>query len=132
MANTFQLSVVAPDKTIVDEVTESVTAPGVQGYFGVLAGHEPFVTQLKSGVVAYLDGAGQEQKVAVSGGFVEASGDHVIILADSAERGVDIDRARAESAASRAKDRLANRDGIDTPRAKSALERAENRLRLAK
>ncbi|MCH8274316.1 MAG: F0F1 ATP synthase subunit epsilon, partial [Armatimonadetes bacterium] len=48
--NTFQLSVVTPDRQVIDEATESVVAPGVEGYFGVMAGHEPFVTQLEVGV----------------------------------------------------------------------------------
>jgi F-type H+-transporting ATPase subunit epsilon len=132
MANTFQLSVVSPDKTVADEVTESVTAPGVEGYFGVQAGHEPFVTQLKTGVVTYRDAAGQDQKVAVSGGFVEASGDHVIIIADSAERSGDIDKARALAAVERAKARL-SQPTQDTAleRANAALERATNRLKVA-
>lgn len=131
MASTFQLSVVSPDRRVVDEVTESVIAPGVMGYFGVLAGHEPFVTQLQTGVLTYKDAAGQDQFVAVSGGFLEASGDHVIVVADAAERPQDIDRERARAAAERARKRLAERqEGTDIARATAALERATTRLRL--
>lgn len=132
MPSTFQLSVVAPDKTVVDEIAESVSAPGVLGYFGVLAGHEPFVTQLRTGVVTYRDAGGREQTVAVSGGFVEASSDHVIIIADSAERTGDIDRARALAAQERAKQRLAQAGtDVNVARAQAALERATNRVNLA-
>lgn len=133
MAEAFQLSVVAPDKTIVDEVTESVIAPGLNGYFGVHSGHEPFVTQLRPGIVTYKDAGGAEQRVAISGGFAEVSADHVILLADSAERQADIDVSRAENAADRARNRLSDRTAeIDAARAQAALERAENRLRLGR
>jgi F-type H+-transporting ATPase subunit epsilon len=101
--STFQLSVVAPDKTVVDEVVDSVTAPGILGYFGILAGHEPFVTQLKPGVVTYRDAAGAESHVFVAGGFCEASGDAVIILADRAEPPTTKERAAALAAAENAR-----------------------------
>ena len=106
MANqTFNLSVVAPDKTVVDEVVDSVMAPGVMGYFGILAGHEPFVTQLKSGVVTFRDAAGAESHVFVAGGFCEASGDAVIILADRAEPPSTKERAESLAAAEAARQR---------------------------
>ena len=129
--SSFQLSVVAPDKTVVDEVTEIVAAPGVEGYFGVMAGHEPFVTQLKAGVLTYKDAAGQDQTVAIAGGFLEAGRDHVIVLADAAERSGDIDEARALAAIERAKARL-QKPGADVnvARAQAALEKAANRLRF--
>lgn len=101
----FQLSVVAPDRTVVDEVVDSVTAPGVQGYFGILAGHEPFVTQLKPGVVTYRDAAGAESHVFVAGGFCEASGESVIILADRAEPPTTRERALSLAAAEAAHQR---------------------------
>jgi F-type H+-transporting ATPase subunit epsilon len=132
MPTTFQLSVVSPDKTVVDEATDSVIVPGVEGYFGVQAGHEPFVTQLRTGVVSYKDAAGQDQTVAVSGGFVEASSDHVIVIADSAERSGDIDRARALEALERAKERLSNRTSdVSLERAQASLERSTNRIKVA-
>ena len=47
----FHLSVVAPDRSVVEESVQSVTLPGVAGYLGVLAGHEPLVVALKPGVL---------------------------------------------------------------------------------
>jgi F-type H+-transporting ATPase subunit epsilon len=114
MANqTFNLSVVAPDKTVVDEVVDSVMAPGVMGYFGIMAGHEPFVTQLKPGVVTFRDGAGAESHVFVAGGFCEASGDQVIILADRAEPPTTRERALSLAEAESARQRGHEIDIID-------------------
>jgi F-type H+-transporting ATPase subunit epsilon len=132
MASTFQLSVVAPDKTVIDELTDTVVAPGVNGYLGVQANHEPFITQLRVGVLEFRDAGGTMQKVAIAGGFLETDGEHVIVLADAAERSGDIDRARAMAAAERAKQRLQEKSSdLNLDRATAALERAANRIKLA-
>ena len=133
MAEKIKLEVVTPEKYVVDEEVEIVVAPGVLGEFGVLIGHTPFLTTLKTGTVRYTDANGKERFVFVSGGFAEALPDKVTVLAESAERRRDIDVARAKAAQQRAQDRLAHEkaEDIDFLRAKIALERAISRLNLA-
>lgn len=130
MAKTFDLSVVSADRTLVAEVSDMIIAPGKNGYFGVLAGHEPFLTSLKPGIVLFNDAGGHEQKVAISGGFLETDGSKVIVLADAAERVEEIDVERAMKALERAKARLAEKSqDVNLSRATASLERAANRLR---
>ena len=133
MAEMIKLEVVTPEKYVVDEEVEIAVAPGVLGEFGVLIGHTPFLTTLKTGTVRFTDVNGTERFVFVSGGFAEALPDKVTVLAESAERRSDIDVARANAAQQRAQDRLAQEkaEDIDFLRAKIALERAINRLNLA-
>jgi F-type H+-transporting ATPase subunit epsilon len=133
MAEKIKLEVVTPEKYVVDEEVEIVVAPGVLGEFGVLIGHTPFLTTLKTGTVRYTDANGKERFVFVSGGFAEALPDKVTVLAESAERRGEIDVARAKAAQQRAQDRLAQEkaEDIDFVRAKAALERAISRLNLA-
>ena len=133
MAEMIKLEVVTPEKYVVDEEVEIVVAPGVIGEFGVLIGHTPFLTTLKTGTVRYTDANGKERFVFVSGGFAEALPDKVTVLAESAERRRDIDVARANAAQQRAQDRLAQEkaEDIDFVRAQAALERAINRIKLA-
>ena len=133
MAEKIKLEVVTPEKYVVDEEVEIVVAPGVIGEFGVLIGHTPFLTTLKTGTVRYTDANGKERFVFVSGGFAEALPDKVTVLAESAERRRDIDVERAKAAQKRAQDRLAQEkaEDIDFLRAKVALERAISRLDLA-
>ncbi len=133
MAEMIKLEVVTPEKYVVDEEVEIAVAPGVIGEFGVLSGHTPFLTTLKTGTVRYTDANGTERFVFVSGGFAEALPDKVTVLAESAERRSDIDVARAKAAQDRAQDRLAQEkaEDIDFLRAKIALERAISRLNLA-
>ena len=136
MAGNIRLQVVTPQKLVVDEDAQIVMAPGSQGEFGVLIGHTPFLTTLKNGTVRYDDPNGQEHYVFVSGGFAEALPDRVTVLAESAERQDDIDKARAQAAMERAQKRLdgealAPGEKIDEARARAALERAMHRIALA-
>ncbi len=133
MAEKIKLEVVTPEKYVVDEEVEIAVAPGVLGEFGVLIGHTPFLTILKTGTVRYTDANGKERFVFVSGGFAEALPDKVTVLAESAERRSDIDIERAKAAQQRAQDRLAREkaEDVDFIRAKVALERAISRIRLA-
>jgi F-type H+-transporting ATPase subunit epsilon len=106
--------------------------PGSEGYFGVLPGHAPLLATLGIGELTYRIGR-DERHVAIAGGFAEVRNDKVIVLADSAERPQDIDRARAERARDRAEQRLAGRaqDEIDYARAGAALARALTRIQVA-
>jgi F-type H+-transporting ATPase subunit epsilon len=114
-------------------MAQIVMAPGSLGEFGVLSGHTPFMTSLKTGVIHYRDESGKDQFVFVSGGFAEALPKKVTVLAESAEKKEDIDIERAKAAAQRAQERLAEdrkRDDIDFIRAQTALQRAIVRIGL--
>lgn len=126
----FELA--TPNRLVASQEVDEVVAPGVQGYFGVLPGHVPFLTSLQSGEVAYRIGR-DEQSLAVSGGFAEVQGDRVTILAEHAERPEEIDRERAERARQRAERRLQGRsdEEIDYARALAAFSRALARLQVA-
>ena len=101
------LEVVTPDRSVVDEEAQMVVAPGEYGEFGVLIGHTPFLTTLKTGMLRYKDKAGGERIVFINGGFAEVLPDKVTVLAESAERRRDIDVERAKTALKRAEERLA-------------------------
>jgi F-type H+-transporting ATPase subunit epsilon len=134
MAGNINLEIVTPDKAVVSEDVQIVMAPGSLGEFGVLAGHTPFLTTLKSGIIRYTDAQGTEQYVFVNGGFAEALPDRVTVLAESAEKRKDIDLNRAKAAQQRAEKRLEEartREDIDADRAKAALARAVVRINLA-
>ena len=133
MAENIILEVVTPQDIIVSEEAQIVAAPGSLGEFGVLRGHTPFMTTLKTGTIRYTDTSGAERCVFVGGGFAEALPNKVTVLAESAERRCDIDIERAKSALDRAEKRLQedrSKDDIDFTRAATALERAKERLRL--
>ncbi len=133
MADNIRLEVVTPEKIVVSEDAQIVMSPGSEGEFGVLDGHTPFLTTLKTGMIRYKDAAGAEKVVFVSGGFAEALPDRVTVLAESAERRRDINVERAKAAMARAEERLGKSvsdNKIDVVRAKAALHRAITRLSI--
>ena len=131
MAENIRLEVVTPEKSVVSEGAQIVMAPGSLGEFGVLSGHTPFLTTLKTGALKYKDESGNERFIFVSSGFAEALPDRVTVLAESAERRSDIDLQRAKAAAERAEQRLAAKKAdMDIVRAKAALLRAISRIQL--
>ena len=89
---TFSMSLVAPDKLLFAEQVDQVDLPGVEGDFGVLAGHAPIVALLRPGIVTSRAGASSESFV-VLGGVAEFSNEQLTILAEQAASTVDFDLA---------------------------------------
>lgn len=130
MANTIKFEIVTPDQLILSEDVDYVGVPGVQGQFGVLSNHIPFLSALAIGSLYYRK-EGSVKYIFISGGFAEVSPDSLTILAESAEKAEDIDLTRAKKARERAEERLARqKDKIDYTRAEVALKRAIQRISL--
>lgn len=132
MPDRLTLEIATPTRLVVTETVDEIVIPGSEGYFGVLAGHAPFLTTLGIGELMYRIGR-DERYLAVSGGFAEVRNDKVIVLADTGERPEEIDRARAERARERAERRLSGRSEVevDYNRALLALARALTRIMTA-
>ena len=86
MADKIELEIVTPKGRALAASVDEVTAPSVQGEFGVLPGHLPVVAAIRTGLVSYRQG-GEIKKCAVGPGFAEAGQNKLLILAeDFAER----------------------------------------------
>jgi F-type H+-transporting ATPase subunit epsilon len=127
---TFQLEVVTPQKVVVSEQVNEMTAPGSEGEFGVLPGHTPFLATLRFGELWYRNG-NRDYFLAVGPGFAEVGPDKVTILAEIAEMAEEIDINKAQTARARAEENLHNPD-ISVETALADLQRAEARLEVAK
>jgi F-type H+-transporting ATPase subunit epsilon len=131
MADSFQLEIVTPEKLVVKDRAEEMQIPGKNGYLGILPGHAPLITELAVGQISYRNGS-ETHYLCVAWGFAEVLPDKVTILAETAERGEDVDRERAQKAKERAEKRLGNADPeLDVARAQDALARASTRLEAA-
>jgi F-type H+-transporting ATPase subunit epsilon len=130
--SSLKLDIVTAERVVYSADVDIVIAPGVEGQLGILPHHAPLMTILQAGELVVRRG-GQEDSLAISGGFLEVRPDRVIVLADSAERAEEIDVARAEAARKRAEERLRDRKvaGLDETRAEAALQRAVTRLNVA-
>ena len=129
----IQLEIVTPDRHVAHESVNSVTIPGKNGYLGILPGHAPLLSELRTGEVSYTRG-GTVHYLAVSWGFAEVLPGRVIILVQTAERAEEIDVERAERALDRAEERLkqVTDPQVDAESARADYERALARLQAAR
>ncbi len=134
MALTLRLEIVTIERRIFDDQVTMVIAPGIEGDLGILPRHAPLLTTLNFGELQVKKEGVPDEFFAIGGGFMEVQPDHVIILADAAERAEEIDLARAEEARHRAED-LLNRpigETEDLSRAEAALRRSMIRIKVAR
>jgi F-type H+-transporting ATPase subunit epsilon len=100
------LTVVTPEGQAFQGEAEAVVLPGSEGEFGVLPGHEPFLSALRIGALTIRKAGGEELHAAVSQGFAEVHDDQVSVMVGTCEFAHEIDRSRAEIAAERARQQL--------------------------
>jgi len=131
MPGKLKLIVVTPERTVVSSEADEVQLPGELGYLGILPGHAPLITLLKTGILSYKN-AGAQASFALSSGFAEVANDTTTVLADLAEGPAQIDAAAAEQDRVRAEEALksANRETMEPIRA--SLELAQARLAVAR
>src|SRR2546430_9441594 len=90
---TFHFDLVSPEKLAFSGEVDQVDVPGLEGDFGVLAGHAPVVAAIRPGILTVSTG-GAHQKVIVLGGLAEVSDNRLTVLADVATSIQDADRAQ--------------------------------------
>jgi F-type H+-transporting ATPase subunit epsilon len=103
---TFHFDLVSPEKLLFSGDVEQVDVPGIEGDFGVLAGHAPLVTTLRPGILT-VRGASGAEKIVVLGGFAEVSAEGLTVLADVAEAVEDFDRSVISTRISDTEQRIA-------------------------
>ena len=77
--NTFHLTIASVGETHFDGPATSVTFPGSDGEFTLLAHHEPLVTTLKKGVITVREGGGTKE-ISIQDGILECSNNRAIVL----------------------------------------------------
>ena len=114
-----------------EEGVQQLVAPGADGELTVLPQHAAFITTLRPGELRILKG-GEEEAMAITGGFLEVRNDRIVVLADAAERVEEIDIARAEEARRKAEEAIrGQRDAGELAQTQASLQRAVMRLRVA-
>ena len=91
----LQIDIVTPERQIYSGEAEAITAPGWEGEFEVLPGHDLFLSLLRGGILSFTDEQGLQRYI-VGRGFAEASASQVTILTDSCETTEGIDKDQAE------------------------------------
>ena len=132
--NSFNLHIYEAEGLVYEGECVSLTVPGLDGGYGIMAGHERAVCGLVPGILTYRVSEGQEaESIVVSGGMVRISGSEVTVLTESAERPEEIDTERAKRAMTESEEILQGAASHREYRsAEARLSRALNRLKSAR
>ncbi|MEQ8404756.1 MAG: F0F1 ATP synthase subunit epsilon [Oceanicaulis sp.] len=123
MADKLHFDLVAPEARVFQGDVDMVVVPGSEGDFGVLAGHAPFMSTIRSGAIAIHEG-GQVTRTFIHGGFAEVTPAGLTILAEEAIDLSEIDPGEVERQLSEARE--------DLGQARDEAEEREVEDRIAK
>ena len=118
---TFHFDLVSPEKLAFSGEVDQVDIPGVEGDFGVLAGHAPIVAAIRPGILTITTG-GTHQKVIVLGGLAEMSEKGLTVLADVATSLEDLDRAQLAESITQMEAKLSEKEGFELDHAIERLD----------
>ncbi|MBX4191846.1 MAG: ATP synthase F1 subunit epsilon [Candidatus Doudnabacteria bacterium] len=130
----MKFKIVTPERIVLETDTESLTLPTTTGEITVLPNHVPLVSQLIAGEIRYKQN-GKDNFFAVSGGIIEIKKDNeIVVLADTAEFGHEIDIERAEKARDAAKSLMTDsyKDQKGFADASAAFQKQLVRLKVAR
>lgn len=99
------VELVTPAQVAFAEDAHMVVAPGILGEFGALAGHAPFISQLKPGVIRlYSNDSTISHRFIVTEGFAEVNGGKCIILCEKAYNVDDFNKTAIQDELTAARD----------------------------
>lgn len=131
----LHFELVTPERVVFKTDVDQVTLPTAQGEITVLPHHAALVATLVPGVARLVVGKNDED-VAVSGGFIQIGADgSVRVLADTAERGHELDLSVIEEAKARAEKVMSETVHVNEESfaaAAAALERELARFKVAR
>ena len=83
----LHFELVTPERLVRSEEVHMVVVPGVEGDFGVLEGHAPFMSTIRNGELQIFRGGmtGEPERIAVEGGFAEVNDRGLTVLAERAD-----------------------------------------------
>jgi F-type H+-transporting ATPase subunit epsilon len=118
---TFHFDLASPEKLAFSGEVDQVDIPGVEGDFGVLAGHAPVVAAIRPGILTVVTG-GTREKIIVLGGLAQVSEKGLTVLADVATSIAELDRAKFADTISEMEAKLAEKEGSELDRAVERLD----------
>ncbi len=93
MAEKMHFDLVSPERLLYSAAADMVVVPGTEGDFGVLAGHAPFISTLRIGVIEVKGGEAGDLKIFVRGGLAEVTPAGLTVLAEQATPLEDLNAA---------------------------------------
>ena len=118
---TFHFDLVSPEKLAFSGEVDQVDIPGVEGDFGVLAGHAPVIAAIRPGIITVHAG-GNREKIIVTGGIAEVNENGLTVLADTATSSEELDRAKFAATIEEMEAKLAEKEGTELDHAIERLD----------
>ena len=118
---TFHFDLVSPEKLAFSGEVDQVDVPGIEGDFGVLAGHAPVVAVMRPGILTVTIG-NNHQKIIVLGGLAEVSEKGLTVLADVATSMQELDRAQFADTIASMESKLTEKEGSELDHAIERLD----------
>lgn len=130
--NTFQLKIIASNKTFFDGEASSIVVPHTDGgQMGFLANHENCVLPIDAGEMKIIDKDDKTINAFVGNGFLECFDNSILIVCVSAELPEEIDARRAQEAKERAEEDMRQKRSIlEYHHSQANLARAMERLKV--
>lgn len=127
----IRLTLVTPEESVIHSEVVSVVLPGKNGYFEVLSGHTPFLTQLSPGI-AVIKFEKDTKELCIADGYASIHNDIVDVIVDAAEWPEEIDEERAKRLREESLKMLSELSQFDPEykRWENRLKKAEARLEL--
>lgn len=123
MAEKFQFDLVSPEKLLYSAHAEQVVVPGVEGDFGVLAGHAPLISIVRTGLVEVKGSDEGDLRIFVRGGLAEVTPAGLTLLAEEAMPFEDLSAADLDGRIKNLEEDVADaRDEKARNRASEALD----------
>jgi len=130
-ANTFQLSVVTPEREVLAVEARFVALPAYDGEIGILPRRAPLLTQLGAGLLRVEEAAGAKRELFVSGGFAQMVDDKLTLLTEEAREPATITADAAARSLAEADALVAHSDG-EFVKKERAITRARALRRLTR
>ena len=112
---TFEL--VSPERLLLSQSVEMVVVPGEEGDFGVLAGHAPLLSTVRSGVIDVYESEIISDRIFIAGGFAEVAADCCTVLAEEAVNLSEVDKSSVEKRISENEQSIQNLNPGEDPSA---------------
>jgi F-type H+-transporting ATPase subunit epsilon len=122
--NTLHLKVITPRKVVMDKKVISVTVPSVDGEITILPHHINLFSLLVEGIVK-IKMEGDEDLLAIGGGYVETNGETITVLVSRAYGQAEAHKNLTDKALEKAKQILAvSKDDKERAEALSIIRRS--------
>ena len=102
MANMFHLSVVTPERSVLEGEVKFVALPAHDGEVGIMRNRAPLLVRLSPGALR-ADTDGGPRTLFIDGGFAEMADNHLTVLTEAAMQPEELDGEAIEAAFGEAK-----------------------------